>query len=95
MIIPPDLVVEVVSPNDLAYEIDEKVQEYLDAGVQLVWVVNPALRTVRIYRADGTISGLHESDELSGENIVPGFHCPIANLFPPRPAAAPSLSAKA
>jgi len=95
LITPPDLVVEVVSPNDLAYEIDEKVQEYLDAGVQLVWVVNPALHTVRIHRADGTITGLHESDDLSGENVVPGFRCSVATFFPSRPASAiPPSSAK-
>lgn len=82
--IPPDLVVEVVSPHDLAYEVDVKVQEYLDAGASRVWVVNPALRSVRIHRADGTITGLREADELSGEDVVPGFRSPVAALFPAR-----------
>ncbi len=49
-----DLVVEVVSPNDLAYEVDRKVKEDLAAGVRLVWVVNPENRSARVYRLDGT-----------------------------------------
>jgi Uma2 family endonuclease len=89
--IPPDLVAEVVSPNDTAYELDEKVKEYLDAGVRLVWVINPELRIVRVHRLDGTITGLSEHDELSGEDVVPGFRCRVGELFPalPAPAQAP------
>jgi Uma2 family endonuclease len=91
--IPPDLVVEVVSPNDLFNDVDVKVQEYLDAGVPRVWVVNPMLRMVRVHRGDATITGLRETDELSGEEIIPGFFCPVARLFPARPAASPALPA--
>jgi len=86
--IPPDLVAEVISPNDLAYEVDEKVKEYLDAGVRLVWVINPELHIVRIHRLDGTLAGLSENDELSGEDVVPGFRCRVAELFPTLPKAA-------
>src|SRR5262249_36783129 len=50
--IAPDLAVEVVPPNDLAYEVDEKVDDYLDAGIPLVWVVNPRSRTVRVHWPD-------------------------------------------
>ena len=88
--IAPDLAAEVVSPNDLAIEIDEKVADYLEAGVLLVWVVNPLLRTVRIHRADGSLSGLTERDSLSGEDVVPGFSCPVAGLFPPQAALPPN-----
>jgi Uma2 family endonuclease len=88
--IPPDLVVEVLSPNDLAYEVDEKVNEYLDADVRLVWVINPKLRTVRIHRLDGTVAVLSEADELSGEDVVPGFRCRVGELFPTLPAPAPA-----
>ena len=49
--IAPDLAVEVISPGDLVYEVEEKVAEYLGAGVALVWVVHPPTRTVRIHRA--------------------------------------------
>jgi Uma2 family endonuclease len=86
ILIPPDLVAEVISPNDLAYEVDEKVKEYLDAGVRLVWVINPEIHTVRIHRLDGTITGLSEHDELSGEDVVPGFRCRVGELFPTLPA---------
>jgi len=79
--IAPDLAVEVLSPNDLAYETDRKVEEYLRAGVRLVWVVNPDTRTVLIYRGDGTIAGLREHDELSGEDTLPGFRCRVGELF--------------
>jgi Uma2 family endonuclease len=85
--IPPDLVVEVISPNDLAYDVEKKVREYLDTGVRVVWVVYPDLRRIGVHRADGTISGLGEADELSGEDVVPGFRCPVAALFPARPQA--------
>jgi Uma2 family endonuclease len=85
--IPPDLAVEVVSPNDLAVEIDQKVIEYLQAGVPLIWVVNPDSRVVRVHRAVGPVGWLTEADELSGEGVLPGFRCRVGALFPP-PAAA-------
>ena len=79
--IAPDLAVEVVSPNDLAYEIDKKVEEYDTASVKLIWVVNPETKTVRVHRADGTVTVLREKDELDGENVVPGFRCRVGDLF--------------
>jgi len=77
----PDLAVEVVSPNDEVYEVDEKVQEWLDAGVRCVWVVNPMQRTVEVHRAAGAGTILRESDELTGEDVVPGFRCRVADFF--------------
>jgi Uma2 family endonuclease len=86
--IPPDLAVEVVSPKDLAYEVSEHVEDYRRAGVRLVWVVDPSVRTVLVYRLDGSIAGLREGGELDGEDVVPGFRCPVAELFrPPVPPA--------
>lgn len=79
--IPPDLAVEVLSPNDLADEAEAKVEEYLDAGVQLVWVVSPKAETVTVYRADRSAVKLHDEDELSGENVLPGFRCNVSDLF--------------
>jgi Uma2 family endonuclease len=79
----PDLAVEVVSPNDLYCEVEEKVHQYLRAGVRLVWVVNPELRKVRIHRIDGTVADLGDGQELSGEDVVSGFRCPVAELFRP------------
>lgn len=79
--IAPDLAVEVLSPNDLAYEVDQKVEDYLRAGVTIVWVVYPKTRTVVVHRREGVGSVLRESDELSGEEVLPGFRCRVADLF--------------
>jgi Uma2 family endonuclease len=86
--IAPDLAVEVISPNDLDVETDQKVEDYLHAGVKLVWVINPQSRTVLVYRADGSIVGLRDSDELTGETVLPGFRCGVSELFalPSQPA---------
>ena len=81
--IAPDLAVEVLSPTDIQYEVDRKVAEYLAAGVQLVWVINPETRIVILYRVDGSINGVREAGELDGENAVPGFRCRVADLFIP------------
>jgi Uma2 family endonuclease len=78
----PDIAVEVISPNDTAYEVDEKIEEYLAAGVPLVWVVNPETRIVQVHRQVGPVSKLHVTDELTGEDILAGFHCLVAELFP-------------
>lgn len=86
--IAPDLAAEVLSPNDLAYEIDLKIQEYFDAGVKLVWEVNPEMRSVTVHRADGSSSRLREDDELTGEDAIPGFRMKVAALFLPKPESA-------
>jgi Uma2 family endonuclease len=77
----PDLAVEVLSPNDTAYEVDEKLQQWLDAGVRCVWVVNTQQRTVAIHHAQGIRAILRENDELTGEDIVPGFRCRVGDFF--------------
>jgi Uma2 family endonuclease len=83
--IAPDLAVEVVSPNDLWHELEAKVEEYQAAGVSLVWVIDPEVRTAYVHRRDGTVSRLRETDELSGEGIIPDFRCPLSSIFPKRP----------
>ncbi len=79
----PDLVAEVPSPNDTAYEIDERIEDYLRAGVRLLWVLNPTTRTVQVYRPDGSGTRLRDGDELTGETVLPGFHCRVGELFQP------------
>jgi Uma2 family endonuclease len=83
--IPPDLAVEVVSPNDLAYQLEQKLDDYQKAGVPLVWVIYPENRTVFIRRSKGTVTRLHQDDELSGEEVIPGFRCQVRSLFPSTP----------
>ena len=77
----PDLVVEVMSPSDSEAEVLAKVREFLDAGVRLVWVVYPRSKTVRVHRAGREPLVLGAMEELSGEDGLPGFTCPVAELF--------------
>jgi Uma2 family endonuclease len=79
--IAPDLAVEVVSHNDTAYEVDTKVQEYLAAGVPLVWVVNPRVRSIHIYHATGAVERLQEDAVLAAPELFPDLRCRVADLF--------------
>jgi Uma2 family endonuclease len=85
----PDFVVEVISKNEEYEEVDEKLADYFDAGVPLIWVLTPKTRTVLVYRADGTARRLTHADELTGDPIVPGFRVRVADLFPPPAPPAP------
>ncbi len=58
-----------------------KVEESLEAGVPLVWVISPDAETVTVHRADGTVTKLHNTDVLTGEVVLPGFQCKISELF--------------
>lgn len=77
----PDLVVEVLSHNDRPGEMLAKVGEWLDAGVRLVWVVDPERRLARVYRADGTEYLLDGTGRLLGEDVLPGFSCTLASIL--------------
>ena len=79
--IPPDLVIEAISPNDIARAVEEKVEQWLAAGVRLVWVLYPDSRRLHVHRYDGTVSKLRLDDALSGEDVVPGFQCRIGEVF--------------
>lgn len=77
----PDLAVEVNSPGDTVSEVEGKVEEWLEAGARLVWVVSPKLRTITVYRSREDITTLTEKDTLDGEQVVTGFRYPVAKLF--------------
>jgi Uma2 family endonuclease len=77
----PDLAVEVISPNDLYTEVDEKVGEWLDHGTQIVFVVNPRRRTVAVHRPGQPVRILGIDDTLDGEDIVPGWTLAVRDLF--------------
>ena len=79
--VPPDLAVEVASPSDTLHRIQEKVFAYLEAGTQLVWVLAPRAKTVTVYRSETEITLLTRNDTLSGEDVVEGFSCQVAELF--------------
>ena len=77
----PDLVVEVVSPNDRRREVREEVEEWLNAGVRLVWVLYSATRSAIIYRSLNDVTHLTADGFLDGEDVVPGFACRLGELF--------------
>ncbi len=78
----PDLAVEVLSPDDRPGEVLAKVGDWLSAGSKLVWVVDPARRLARVYRADGSDGVVTVDGALDGEDLLPGFSCPLASLLP-------------
>lgn len=78
----PDLAIEVVSPGDIYYEIESKVEEYLEAGIKQVWIVSPHSRSVVIHHGDGSKRHLMSDDDLTGGDLLPGFSCRVAELFP-------------
>jgi Uma2 family endonuclease len=82
----PDLAVEVISPGNTGREIEEKINEYLGAGVRAVWIVYPKRRTVVIHRPDAKAQTLAENDTLNGLDVVPGFQYSIARLFTRKPS---------
>jgi Uma2 family endonuclease len=77
----PNLVLEVASPSQTGPSISETVAIYREAGVRLIWVVDPARRMVRVFRLDGTELLLTADDEIDGEDVLPGFRLPVAELF--------------
>lgn len=78
---PPDLAVEVLSPDDRASEVLAKVNDWLAAGCLAVWVVDPAKRAVSVYRKEGQAVTWGTADELSAGDLLPGFRLPIAEVF--------------
>ena len=84
----PDLAIEVVSPNDFAEELLEKIDEYFRAGVQLAWVVFPRQRLIYVYESLTQIRVLTAADVLDGGTVVHRF--PLAAGGPlPGPAGIP------
>jgi len=77
----PDLAIEVLSPSNTFSEIDEKIELFLAAGTNAVWIINPRRRTVTIYQSNNAPRILTEDDVLGGDDILPGFQYKIAKLF--------------
>ncbi len=76
-----DLAVEVLSKSNTKAEMNRKLLEYLDAGVLLVWLIDPRDRTIRVYRSATDVVTLTEADVLDGGDVLPGFRLPVAELF--------------
>ena len=77
----PDVSVEIISPNDRYTEVEEKVEDWLNAGCRAVIVVNPRRRTVNLHRSPTEVTSLTESDTLELEDIVPGWRMPVEDVF--------------
>lgn len=77
----PDLVVEIMSPEDRWSEVNQKLREYFAIGVRLVWVADPASRTVYAHRSTTDVREFTEADTLPGDDVVPGFSAAVAGLF--------------
>ena len=78
----PDLAVEVLSDSNTPAEMARKRLEYFQAGVRLVWIIDPDPRTVAVYTAPEQFTTLGEKDTLSGGDVLPGFTLPLQQLFP-------------
>lgn len=87
----PDLVVEVISPRDTSFDVQERLNDYLLVQAPAVWIVDPHTRTVHVYHADGTVRRLTAEQELTGDPVLPGFRVRVADLFPPPLPQAPEL----
>jgi Uma2 family endonuclease len=80
--IPPELAVEILSPDDRRGEVMEKVEEYIALGIDLVWIVDPEHRCVLAYRGSlFDVERFEEGDLLVDEAILPGFSVSVADLF--------------
>lgn len=77
----PDLAVEVLSKSNTRKEMERKLDEYLRAGVRLVWYVDPKARSAKVYDAAGGVRELTETDELDGGDVLPGFRLSLADWF--------------
>ena len=90
----PTLAVEVRSPNDRMSKVNRRISQFLAWGVALVWLVDPEDKAVTVYRADKAPQVLDADQELTGDGVLPGFRCRVAEFFylpgeetlPPPPA---------
>lgn len=77
----PDLIAEIVSPDDSPSEVLAKVAAWLEAGVRLAWVIDPRRSVAQVYRSDGSVSLIAADGLLDGEDVLPGFTCALAEML--------------
>ncbi len=77
----PELIVEVMSPDDTWSEVHEKLEEYFTVGAKLIWVLDPRRQCLHVYRSLTDLDLLTEKDTLTGGEVLPGFQVPVAELF--------------
>lgn len=79
--IAPDFVLELMSPTDMLRETQAKMQEYMNSGVKLAWLINPETRRVEIYRSQQQVETLEAPETLSGEDVLPGFSLSLKTIW--------------
>lgn len=77
----PDLVAEILSPDDRPGEVLAKIAEWLDAGVEIAWLIDPERRAAQVYRSDGSFAAMAPDGSLEGDSVLPGLSMAIAELF--------------
>ena len=77
----PDFALELMSPTDYLINTQAKMNEYLDNGVKLGWLINPKAKQVEIYRLEQDVELLDYPQAISGEDILPGFTLDLTNIF--------------
>lgn len=77
----PELVVEVMSPDNTWSEVQKKLAEYFAVNVLMVWVVDPQLEQVHVYRSPEQMKLLRKEDRLTGDDVLPGFQVALAEIF--------------
>jgi Uma2 family endonuclease len=83
----PTLVVEYLGPDDFAGKVMHRAAKYLDAGVQLLWLIDPYDRCAIVHRASGNPYVVEAGGELTGEEVIPGFRCPVNDFLFSKEAA--------
>jgi Uma2 family endonuclease len=77
----PDLAIEVLSPSDTPRQVLDKVGEHLEAGVHLVWVIDPEKREAAVYRGPTAVRVIDQGGTLTGDDVLPGFSCPLSEIL--------------
>lgn len=80
----PDFAVEIISPDDRTSDVLAKVRWYLDNGVRLVWLIDPATRSVMVWRDWGEARVYAEDDTIDGDAVLPNFSTPVRDILPSR-----------
>ena len=79
--VPPDLAVEIASPTDSAAALNDKALMWLRYGARLVWTLHPDARRVDVHTPNGAVRSLTDGDTLDGDDVLPGFTCPVSDIF--------------
>lgn len=77
----PDVIAEIVSPDDSPGKVLAKISAWLEAGVRLAWVIDPERSVAQVYRPDGSVSYVAADGELDGEDVLPGFTCALVDIL--------------